>query len=289
MTCNYLVDRNFPSDACAFDLKRDVLRIKGDDAESFLQGQLTQDVTKIKTGESTWSFLLNPDGKVSSWLRISRLEGNHFLIDVDQNAGQQTLKRLMRFKLRVECNIDLEEWDWVAIRGHGSQKYGMETNENFIAAPANWSLTEGFDLIGKSISNPEGLTKESTQLFEFLRILNGIPAIGKELTEKTIPAETGPVERSVSFTKGCYTGQELVARLDSRGNNVAKHLRKISSPGACIVGSDIIAEGKKVGAVTSAVPSGEGSIGLGYVSRSLEIPGIAEIDGFSASITSASD
>ena len=122
MTCNYLVDRNFPSDACAFDLKRDVLRIKGDDAESFLQGQLTQDVMKIKTGESTWSFLLNPDGKVSSWLRISRLEGNHFLIDVDQNAGQQTLKRLMRFKLRVECNIDLEEWDWVAIRGHGSQK-----------------------------------------------------------------------------------------------------------------------------------------------------------------------
>lgn len=272
MTCNYLVDRNFPSDACAFDLKRDVLRIKGDDAESFLQGQLTQDVTKIKTGESTWSFLLNPDGKVSSWLRISRLEGNHFLIDVDQNAGEQTLKRLMRFKLRVECNIDLEEWDWVAIRGHGSQKYGMETNENFIAAPANWSLIEGFDLIGKSVSNPEGLTKESTQLFEFLRILNGIPAIGKELTEKTIPAETGLVERSVSFTKGCYTGQELVARLDSRGNKVPKHLRIIYSTAEIIKGDLVEVNAETVGEITSASSFEDEFVGLAYISRKIEPP-----------------
>ena len=272
MTCNYLVDRNFPSDACAFDLKRDVLRIKGDDAESFLQGQLTQDVMKIKTGESTWSFLLNPDGKVSSWLRLSRLEGNHFLIDVDQNAGQQTLKRLMRFKLRVECNIDLEEWDWVAIRGHGSQKYGMETNENFIAAPANWSLTEGFDLIGKSVSNPEGLTKESTQLFEFLRILNGIPAIGKELTEKTIPAETGLVERSVSFTKGCYTGQELVARLDSRGNKVPKHLRIICSTAEINKGDLVEVNAETVGEITSASSFEDEFVGLAYISRKIEPP-----------------
>ena len=272
MTCNYLVDRNFPSDACAFDLKRDVLRIKGDDAESFLQGQLTQDVTKIKTGESTWSFLLNPDGKVSSWLRISRLEGNHFLIDVDQNAGEQTLKRLMRFKLRVECNIDLEEWDWLAIRGHGSQKYGMETNENFIAAPANWSLIEGFDLIGKSVSNPEGLTKESTQLFEFLRILNGIPAIGKELTEKTIPAETGLVERSVSFTKGCYTGQELVARLDSRGNKVPKHLRIIYSTAEIIKGDLVEVNAETVGEITSVSSFEDEFVGLAYISRKIEPP-----------------
>ena len=272
MTCNYLVDRNFPSDACAFDLKRDVLRIKGDDAESFLQGQLTQDVTKIKTGESTWSFLLNPDGKVSSWLRISRLEGNHFLIDVDQNAGEQTLKRLMRFKLRVECNIGLEEWDWLAIRGHGSQKYGMETNENFIAAPANWSLTEGFDLIGKSVSNPGGLTKESTQLFEFLRILNGIPAIGKELTEKTIPAETGLVERSVSFTKGCYTGQELVARLDSRGNKVPKHLRIICSTAEINKGDLVEVNAETVGEITSASSFEDDFVGLAYISRKIEPP-----------------
>ena len=272
MTCNYLVDRNFPSDACAFDLKRDVLRIKGDDAESFLQGQLTQDVTKIKTGESTWSFLLNPDGKVSSWLRVSRLEGNHFLIDVDQNAGEQTLKRLMRFKLRVECNIDLEEWDWLAIRGHGSQKYGMETNENFIAAPANWSLIEGFDLIGKSVSNPEGLTKESTQLFEFLRILNGIPAIGKELTEKTIPAETGLVERSVSLTKGCYPGQELVARLDSRGNKVPKHLRIIYSTAEIIKGDLVEVNAETVGEITSASSFEDEFVGLAYISRKIEPP-----------------
>ncbi|MCH1514181.1 MAG: hypothetical protein L7S61_03545 [Acidimicrobiales bacterium] len=267
-----MVDRNFPSDACAFDLKRDVLRIKGDDTESFLQGQLTQDVTKIKTGESAWSFLLNPDGKVSSWLRISRLEGNHFLIDVDQNAGEQTLKRLMRFKLRVECNIDLEEWDWVAIRGHGSQKYGMETNENFIAANANWPLTEGFDLIGKSVSNPEGLTKDSTELFEFLRILNGIPAIGKELTEKTIPAETGLVERSVSFTKGCYTGQELVARLDSRGNKVPKHLRIICSTAEINKGDLVEVNAETVGEITSASSFEDEFVGLAYISRKIEPP-----------------
>ena len=148
----------------------------------------------------------------------------------------------------------------------------METNENFIAAPAYWSLTEGFDLIGKSVSNPGGLTKESTQLFEFLRILNGIPAIGKELTEKTIPAETGLVERSVSFTKGCYTGQELVARLDSRGNKVPKHLRIICSTTEINKGDLVEVNAETVGEITSASSFEDDFVGLAYISRKIEPP-----------------
>ena len=69
--------------------------------------------------------------------------------------------------------------------------------------------------------------------FEAARIEAGVPAMGREITDKTIPQEAGAlVEHAVSFTKGCYTGQELVARLDARGNNVARRLRGVVLPPA---------------------------------------------------------
>ena len=112
--------------------------------------------------------------------------------------------------------------------------------------------------------------------------------MGSELDEKIIPAETNLVSRSVSFTKGCYTGQELVARLDSRGNNVPKHMRRISTTGVFDVGSVIEIEGKTIGKVTSALRSDDQTIGLGFISRSFEPPGEAKIDGITVVIDSIS-
>jgi folate-binding protein YgfZ len=100
--------------------------------------------------------------------------------------------------------------------------------------------------------------------------------MGKEIDEKTIPAETGVVDRAVSFTKGCFTGQELVARIDARGGNVPRHLRGIVV-GTNVVppaGATVTADGKDVGALTSVAESLErrAPVALAYVRRAVEPP-----------------
>ena len=107
--------------------------------------------------------------------------------------------------------------------------------------------------------------------WEAHRIAAGVPVMGAELTDKTIPAETGLVAITASFTKGCYTGQELVARIDSRGGNVPRHLRRLRSASALAPGDDLTnADGKVVGAVTSAAVHPElGVVALGYLARSV--------------------
>jgi folate-binding protein YgfZ len=110
--------------------------------------------------------------------------------------------------------------------------------------------------------------------WEARRIAAGLPKMGAELTEKTIPAETDLIPWTVSFTKGCYTGQELVARIDSRGGNVPRHLRGLLLPDAIGPGTELVdAAGRAAGAVTSAAMSASlGRIGLGYVRRGIETP-----------------
>lgn len=103
--------------------------------------------------------------------------------------------------------------------------------------------------------------------------------MGAEVTEATIPAELGRwvVDASVSFTKGCYTGQELVARIDSRGGNVPRHLRGLTTddlPPA--PGEAVVVDGKEVGTVTSSAVAADGSVvGLALVHRSVELPAAA--------------
>ena len=105
------------------------------------------------------------------------------------------------------------------------------------------------------------------------RIAARWPAMGKELTESTIPAETGLVDRAVSFTKGCYTGQELVARIDSRGGNVPRHLRGLELAGDAPEGATIEVDGKERGRITSV----EGTDALAYVHRDVEPPAAAVV------------
>jgi folate-binding protein YgfZ len=107
------------------------------------------------------------------------------------------------------------------------------------------------------------------------RIAARWPAMGKELDERTIPAETGLVDRAVSFTKGCYTGQELVARIDSRGGHVPRHLRLLALVGDAPEGAVVEVDGKERGHVTSVSPTGDAA--LAYVHRDVEPPAEVEI------------
>ena len=199
--------------------------VEGPDAESFLQGQLSQDVAALADGGSALSFLLQPQGKVDALLRVVRDSHDRYSLDVDPGFGQAVVDRLSRFKLRVKAEITLQpDQD----------------------RPPPWGEGD--------------------------RVEAGWPAMGVELDDKTIPAETGLVTQAVSFTKGCYTGQELVARIDSRGGHVPRHLRRLRlAPGAMAVpGAVIEVDGHERGIVTSI--SGDHAAALGYVHRDVEPP-----------------
>jgi len=252
------------------------VRAAGPDVIKFLQGQLSQDVTGLAAGASTWALLLQPQGKVVAFLRVLRAGEEELVLETDAGFGDAVIERLNRFKLRVKCDLDPLAWRCVAVRGPASH----DAVDGGVVA--DWPGLAGADLIGESPVSPDGVTLCSPEAYEAVRIEAGIPVMGRELDEGTIPAEAGVVDMSVSFTKGCYTGQELVARIDSRGGNVPRRLRGVilgdsaTPPAGAIVSS----EGKEVGRLTSAAfsPGLGATVALAYVRRAVEPPAEVTVD-----------
>ena len=214
-------------------VERDVVRIEGPDAEAYLQGQLSQDVAALGDGGSVWTFVLQPQGKVDAWFRLTRLGDGVFEADIDAGHGEALLARLQRFLLRTKAELSAATVPMVAVRGGV-----IEAPAGSRAADPAWPGITGVDLLGADVL-PDGVAPWTLEDLERTRIECGVPAMGAELTEATIPAEAGVVGRSVSFTKGCFTGQELVARIDSRGGNVPRHLRGVVSEAELPVGADV--------------------------------------------------
>ena len=96
---------------------RQAVLAEGPETESFLQGQLSQDVASMAPHESRWSLLLHPQGKISAWLRVTRLDGERFLLDVDAGWADEVVTRLTRFKLRTKCELSISPWTSLTIVG----------------------------------------------------------------------------------------------------------------------------------------------------------------------------
>ena len=283
---------------------RDVLAVSGPEAEPYLQGQLSQDLAPLAVGVSAESLLLEPDGKLSALLRVTRRDGQSFLLDVEGGYGDAVTARLRRFLLRSKVEIEALPWRCLSMRGSAVRDVaaGLLTvleERGVLALPYAWNGWTGVDLLGpddvvlapESATLPAGLVACGADAVEACRIASGIPAMGAELTNKTIAAEAGLVARAVSFTKGCYTGQELVARIDSRGSNVARRLvgviaaegsseEEALSRGMTLHAGDAppgdsATDDKVVGTITSATWSSElgAWIALGYLHRSVDAPG----------------
>jgi folate-binding protein YgfZ len=297
--------------AGAFLLPRDVISVRGIDAEAYLQGQLSQDIAALAIGASADSLLLQPDGKLTALLRVTRVDAEGYVLDTDAGSGALAVARLKKFLLRSKVEIETLEWRCLALRGAQVEHAAaglrtVLTEAGLMALPFHWNGWTGIDLLGpKGVvldpaagPLPEGVLFCDADAIEACRIVSGIPAMGSELTEKTIAAEAGLVERTVSFTKGCYTGQELVARLDARGNNVPRrlvgvvggpdpdgdrlafgmtlHARATAGDGGEVGGAAAdAASDKVVGTITSAAWSPELTawVALAYLHRSVESPG----------------
>ena len=269
-------------------VERDIVAVTGPDAARYLQGQLSQDVVAM-AGDNAWSFLLAPTGKVVAWLRVHRIDAEHYILETDSGWGDAVRARLQRFLLRTKaelsepqrCLLVQHRWNDSLVR------LGTESPPGALVASAVGPGVAGIDELYLD-TPPLHVTERrddvvASAAIERYRIARGIVRMGAELNDETIPGEAGAwvIDDSVSFTKGCYTGQELVARIDSRGNNVPHPIRLLAIDADVAPGDDVRLDGSVVGTITSAVPAlGEGfpALALARVGRSV-LPGLAvEVD-----------
>ncbi len=290
-------------------VRRDGVVVSGPDARTWLQGQITQDLALLPGEGAVLTLVLSPQGKVESYCRVSLFGEDGFLLDLKAGFGPSLEERLRRFKLRVKAEV-LRLEDLVAVELRGSSA-PLEIGRGEIASlPTCWQGLPGRDVLFRgSLADVEATALEvlgespgSGEAFEAERIAAGIPELGAELTERTIPQEAGElVARCVSFTMGCYTGQELVARLDARGSNVPRNLKSVliwtrlgmiaPSPGL-----KLYIEGAVIGELTSVAMAssqpGSGArdteapyVALAYVKRGTESPCDVTISGVAPDVT----
>jgi folate-binding protein YgfZ len=248
----------------------DVVSVSGPEAETYLQGQLSQNVATMAVGDCRYSLLLQPQGHIVAWFRIVRTGTERFALVADPGAGPAIAARLERFKLGTKATIDVETVDVVALRASRVEDLpiGSAVEEGQLAmVPLLWPDLAGVDLFGDTAAS--FAAEVDSSLVEPLRIGAGIPVFGADYDHKTVPAALGVVDLSTDFTKGCYTGQELVARMDSRGNNSPRQLRVLAGTGEPpSVGVEALLAGEPVATLTSVAAVGEGWLALASVKRS---------------------
>lgn len=257
-------------------IRRDAVRVSGPDAATFLHGQLSQDVDALAVSTSTWTFVLQPDGKVHTWARLTKTAADVFLLDTDAGAGAALESRLSRFLLRTKASVEALTLEGFAVRGDDLPH--PDVAEGVLRLPSPRHL--GHDVLGAGAAVPAGIDVAEDATLEAHRIEHGIPAMGAELHDGVIPAEVGQwiIDESVSFTKGCFVGQELVARIDSRGGNVPRTLRAIVCDAPVEVGDEIESVGPASAVTSATTASSHGAVALAYCGRKVE-PGVQVVVG----------
>ena len=269
--------------------ERGKLLVTGADAAEYLQGQLTNDVEALEPGEGQYAALLDRKGHMQADMRVLRRAADEIWIDTEPEALAATLRHLTMYSIGREVAVAdaggerailsligpraFELAGGAVLPEHASETGTLEGVE-FVAV----GTREGVDLIAAAADAERlreallaaGAVEVSAEAVEILRIEAGVPRFGAEMTTETMPAEAGVVEDAVSFTKGCYIGQETVARLHYKGKP-NRHLRGLRLSAAAEPGAALRLGEKEVGTLGGAVVSPAlGPIGLAIVRREAE-------------------
>ena len=245
--------------------------MQGPDAASYLERMVSNEVEALEIGEACEALLLTPKARVVATLTVWRRAPDDFLLLTEPEAGERLARELLRARFAAKCEVALEEHRSTLVLGPGedivadhhkrclpNRDYGVAAVELIDADPP---------------AEAEPLREDE---LERLRILARTPRLGRELDDRVMPAEAGLDVRAISFTKGCYPGQEPVARLHYRGhpNRGLRVLALDGEPPAADAELDL--DGKVVGRVTSTAPDPEhGILALAYVRR--EVPPDADL------------
>jgi tRNA-modifying protein YgfZ len=250
------------------DSERDVIHVRGADAQAFLHSQLAQNIASLGVGESVHSLLLEPTGHVHSLVRVVHHCENFFTLDVDGGYGESVITRLKRFILRSKVEMASSDWVVRSIRGTGARNAVGSTAGVAVVA---WDDTDAVDVVSSRADAPQVGEATEPPHIDMFRVDARWPRLGVDILVGDIPATTGVVSAAVSFTKGCYPGQELVERMDSRGADAPVNLRVISREGVG-VGSRVEVSPQDTGTVTS-VGFNKAFVRVGRGSQIGESPG----------------
>jgi folate-binding protein YgfZ len=273
--------------------QRRILRLTGRDPIGMLNAVLTNDVPEDR---GAYAMLLNPKGRIQTDLRVMKV-GEAILIYTEpegSEAAKEILGRYAPFS-RVKLQDLSESWSVLGLYGpragellgdpglaeHQSEE--IEIKGRVLLCVGVAVPVRGYDLIGPTEALDKvrghlisrGATPADFDAYETVRIEAGIPRFGADITSENFPGETGVLDRAVSFEKGCYPGQETVARMHYRGHpNKALYRLTIEGPSP-VPGTGIFQGEKQVGHLTSIAPlpvNGE-TLALGYLSRNADVQG----------------
>jgi folate-binding protein YgfZ len=246
--------------------------VSGPDTFSFLQVLVSADLDPLGDGDAVHSLLLAPQGKLDVDFRLLRVGPEEAWLDCAPGFGAQLAASLTRFRIRVKAEIVDRTGDLGMLTRVGDDD-GVTVPDTVHRVPT----AAGFDLIGPRAALP-AVTVVAAEAYEAWRIERSIPVQPADVDDTTIPQEAFLEQDAVSFTKGCFIGQELVCRIDSRGH-VNRFLRRVADIDGDWppVGAEIVVDGKVVGALTSVAPADLPTGALGYVRREVEPPAAVEL------------
>ena len=222
--------------------RRAFIRVSGPDAEDYLQRMVSNDVAALAPGDLCDALLLTAKARIIAPLRILRRASDDFLVLTEPNLGEVVRTQLLRARFAAKAEIEPEQ--------HRS-----------------WLVLGGGEVLDERPAGDDASEEE----FERWRIESRLPRWGRELDERVLPAEAGLEETHISFSKGCYPGQEPIARQHYRGK-VNRRLRVLDTEGDVGPGDELLLDDKTVGRITSAVDG----VALGYVRT--EVPDSARLE-----------
>jgi len=235
---------------------RAYLRVAGPDACDYLQRMVSNDVEALRVGESCQALLLTAKARLIAPLVVWRRGDDDFLLLTEPELGEPVRALLTRMRLRAKCEIEIETHTSALVFGGE----GIATD-----------FPDAAEVLDAQLEP----TLPAEEL-ERRRIEARVPRWGRELDDRVLPAEAGLDSTHISFSKGCYPGQEPVARLHYRGHP-NRGLRVLELRDIPAYDAELVHDGKVVGRVTSAARRPDGSvIALAYVR--VEVPEDAHLE-----------
>jgi folate-binding protein YgfZ len=266
--------------------RSEIVWVAGSDAVSFLDGLISQNVAGIPVWGTGRSLLLAPNGKLRATLFVLRGEDRVGLV-CDAGRAGIVAGDLARFKIRVDVTIEVAPetiWEvWGRSGAASAPPPGSWADDGGVIRfrmPFRHVESDRVVLVG---SVPDGEVAAPNEI-EAFRIRVGEPVMGVDLDESTIPQEGVDVTTTVDFTKGCYLGQELVARIDTRGHVNRRLAGLVADVGELDRGAGVVWEGRDVGVVTSVASRDGKAIALAMIRAEVEAGAEVEAAGVAATV-----
>lgn len=270
------------------------IRVTGSEATMFLNGLITNDIKNAT--EKSWLPAVFPtvQGRLIGAVRILTLDDG-YLIDTEAASHDAVVKTISRFILAGDFHVSDTTAETALLTVQGKRAPEVIHAVDATIVRATHTGEDGFDLL-INVDDVASVTEKlvaagvqpvSSEVFEILRIEAGIPRHGQDMDETSVVLETN-LDDAISYTKGCYVGQEIIIRIKHRGH-VAKKLTGLTFQRSVENGATITsADGDEVGRVTSATysPQLESPIALGYIRYEYLVPGTAvKVDDNAGTVT----